>query len=519
MSLTLIVILVITFLISSGFYFFFIGNKFGFDEKVIALAKAGKFKEAKTLVKEKIDLHPSDIALVYLLATVYKIQGDLEGEASELEKIAAESKYTKEITQHQISSRLGSIYYQLDKYDEAFFYYLDLLDVSQNNLEAIVRIAFMAIGQKEFEIANRFLKMLPDSQIKLSAFFIAKGVVHTMLGKDEDFEYYQKAYELDKNSVVAQFLYAFGLYQRRQFKDALKIVDNIIDTVPEEYIKFTFLQFLMVQYLCLKDYSSAMLNARLCIDLSRKNNWEGELSESNFHYSIFCIASNDLEKASEYLIEAEYLKPHDTDIINLANYKMDLEEGLVTPGSISPKGFNFTSFLGGLPEKLFPHERAFEISGLKMPFNINIRGIINKDGKKLITKISQLSPDKVIKFNSLRGLQYKNACAKILNSFKYKIKKELPCLESEGANLLAISREDEDDIALFRFRRWKQANLSDIFLSEMQQSMLEVGAFKGFLVASCDLTIGAKKFLKANDGKITIINDNELDGVLESSLG
>jgi hypothetical protein len=275
----------------------------------------------------------------------------------------------------------------------------------------------------------------------------------------------------------------------------------------------------MVQYLCLKDYSSAMLNARLCIDLARKNNWEGELSESNFHYSVFCIASNDLEKASEYLIEAEYLKPHDTDIISLANYKMDLEEGLVTPGSISPKGFNFTSLLGGLPEKLFPHERAFEISGLKMPFNINIRGIINKDGKKLISKISQLSPDKVIKFNSLRGLQYKNACAKILNSFKYKIKKELPCLESEGANLLAISREDEDDIALFRFRRWKQANLSDIFLSEMHQSMLEVGAFKGFLVASCDLTIGAKKFLKANDGKITIINDNELDGVLESSLG
>jgi tetratricopeptide (TPR) repeat protein len=518
MSLSLIASLVLAFIITAGFYFYFIGSKFGFDEKVKTLAKAGKFKEAKTLVKEQIDLHPSDIALLFLLATVHKMQGDLEGEAIELEKIASEGRYTKEITNSQISNRLANLYYQLDRFDEAFFYYLDLLDVSPNNLEAIVRIAFMAIGQKEFEIADRYLKMLPDSQVKLSAFFIAKGVVSTMLGKDNDFDYYKNAYDLDKNSMVAQFLYAFGLYQRRQFKDALKIVDNILDTVSEEYIKYTFLQFLMVQYLCLKDYSSAMLNARLCIDLARKNNWEVELSESNFHYAVFCMASNELEKSSEYLIEAEYIRPHDSDIISLANYKMDIEEGIVTLNSISPRGFNFTTFMGGIPEKLFPHERVYEISGLKMPININIRGILSKEGKRLILKISQLSPDKIIKFNNLRGLQYKNACSKIVNQFKYKIKKELPCLESEGANLLAIHREDEDDIALFRFRRWKQTNLSDIFLNEMLQSMSDVGAVKGYLLASCDPTIGAKKLIKANEGKLFIINDRALDGVLESSI-
>jgi len=268
----------------------------------------------------------------------------------------------------------------------------------------------------------------------------------------------------------------------------------------------------------LKDIPSALLNARLCMELAKKNSWEDETAESNLYYAMLCISTNDVEKSTECLIEAEFLKPHDPDIIALANYKFDLEEGSTFPGATSAKGFNFQNFIASVPEKLFPPEKAYEISSLKMPVNINIKGIISKEGKRLISKISQLSPDKIIKFNSLRGLQYKNACSRVVGHLGFKIRKEIPGLESEGINLLCSSKEDDNLTALFRFRRWKQINLSDIFLSEMLGSMAEQGASKGYLVASCELTSGAKKFLKSNDGKIVIVSDRALDTALESAL-
>jgi tetratricopeptide (TPR) repeat protein len=518
MSLTLIVVLVLALLISIGGYIYFVGGKYGFDEKILALAKAGKFKEAKTLIKDKIDLKPDDPVMHNLMASVFKIEGNLEEEAQELEKIVANGKFTKEISSITVSNRLASIYYQIDKYEESFFYYLDLIENDPGNLEAIIRLSFLAIGQREFEVADKFLKTLPDSQIKLSAFFVAKGVISTMLGREDDFDFYKKAYDLDKNSMVAKFLYAFSYYQRRNFKEALKLVDSLIDLSIEEYIKLTFIQFLIVQYLCLNDYSSAMLNTRVAIDIARKNNWENELADLSLYYGMFCLASNDLEKSSEYLIEAEYLKPNDKEIIDLANYKYDLEEGTAFPGAVSPRGFNLASFIANIPEKLFPPEKAYEISGLSMPVSVNIRGIVNKEGNRLITKITQLSPDKILKFNSLRGLQYKNVCTKILNNMNYKLKKELPGLELEGSNILAVNRDDENEIALFRFRKWKSTSLSDIFLNDLLSSMKENGAQKAYLIASCELTTGAKKLLKANDNVLNVINERILDKLLDGAI-
>lgn len=518
MSVTLFTILVLAFFLSIGAYLYFVGPKFGFQDKVLALAKSGKIKEAKLIVKDKIDLKPDDIELHFLLSKLHKMEGDLDGEAADLEKIISIGKFTKEISHLLVSTRLSNIYYQLDKYDESFFYYMELLEGNPGNLEALVRLSFMAIGQREFEVAEHFLKQIPDEQIKLSSFFIAKGVVSTMLGKENDFDYYQKAYELDKGSQLAKFLYAFALFQRRKFKEALSMVDSLIDSSREEVIKYSFLQFLMVQYICLKDIPSALLNARLCMELAKNNSWEEEIAESNLHFAMLCISSNEIEKSTESLIEAEFLKPHDPDIIALANYKFELEENIIIPGATSPKGFNLQNFIASIPEKLFPPEKAYEISSLKMPVNINIKGIISKEGKRIINKITQLSPDKIIKFNGLRGLPYKNACSRVVGHLGFKIRKEIPGLESEGLNLLCSSKEDDNYIALFRFRRWKQSNLSDIFLSEMLNSMAELGAVKGYLVASCELTSGAKKFLKSNDGKIVVVSDRALDAALDSAL-
>jgi len=168
-----------------------------------------------------------------------------------------------------------------------------------------------------------------------------------------------------------------------------------------------------------------------------------------------------------------------------------------------------------LPEKLFPKERYFEISGLKAAEVINIRGIINQDGQKIISKLSQLSPDKISKFNSQKGNVFKNTCIKILAEYGYKVKRELPALEAEGANFVTIKRDDESDRAVFRIRKWKNMTISDVFLTELLNSMHEQQAEKGYVVGSAELTPGAKKVIRANEGKIMVVNGKDLESLLE----
>ncbi|MCB1141648.1 MAG: restriction endonuclease [Leptospiraceae bacterium] len=487
-------------------------------EKALSLASMGKYLDAKALIRNKLDLHPDDISLQLLMSKIYSMEGDTDTEVSYLEKILKINNFTKEITKAMILNRLAAILYQKDKYDESFFYYMDVLEEDPSNLEAIVRLGFMALGQREFEIAEKIFKQIPEDQVRFPAFFIGKGVISTILNRSDEHQYFEKAYKLDSKSSINVFLYGMSLYRQKKFQDALKIANELLDKLKDDRIRFTLYQFLIVVYMGLSDYSSALLNAKHCMEIAEENEWIEDYAESNFYIGIFCIASGEIEKANEYLIAAESEKVHDQDIINLANYRSDLEENLAIPGSTSSRGFNFKSFMTFLPDRIFPAERIYEISGLKMPAHINIKSIVNSEGIKIIKQIDKITPDMAMRFAMIRGMTFKNVCNKLTAEMNFKVKRELPCLESEGANVVAVNKDDESLVALFRFRKWKNSNLSDVFLTEMTNSMIEQGAQIGFIFAFCDLTVGAKRFLKNNEGKITVINGKEFENYLSKVI-
>lgn len=57
------------------------------------------------------------------------------------------------------------------------------------------------------------MRQIPDEEVKIQSYFIAKGVVTAMLNRDNDFEYFEKAYRMDTNSPVAGF-YMHSLFLR-----------------------------------------------------------------------------------------------------------------------------------------------------------------------------------------------------------------------------------------------------------------------------------------------------------------
>jgi tetratricopeptide (TPR) repeat protein len=512
-SFFFIVAALLTIIAAFGYYIFS-SKKGGVSDRALSLASMGKFLDAKALVRDRLDQSPSSIELLYLMSKIYGLEGDFDSEQSYLEKIFKLNSYTKDITKELVLSRLGSVTYQKDRYDESFFYYSELIEEKPEHIEANLRLGFMALGQKEFLIAHKFFQQIPKEKMKNINYFIGLGISASMLGDSQDLNYFEKAYQINSKSPVSSFMYSLSLFKNKKYQDALKIANQLVDLVKEQYVKFTIYQFLMVVYIGLNDYSSAMLNAKKCIEISDENDWSEELAESNFFYGVLCLSIGELEKSSEFLIAAESEKPHDLDIINLANFKMDVEENLTNLNSTSPRGFNLKVFLSTLPDRVFPPDRIFEISGMRMQAHINIKSIINQELTKIVPSVENIKPDLIMKFSGLKGSSFKNVCNKILSEMNYKIKRELPCLDSEGANIVAVNKDDETLTCLFRFRKWKNTNLSDFFLTEMLGSMIENNAQIGHVVAFCTLTSGAQRFIKNNEGKINVLSGPELETVL-----
>ena len=517
-STMFLIFAIIAFIVAGGAFIFLYESRSGITEKALGLAALGKYTDARAMIREQLDLNPEDIHLLYLMSKIYQMESDKLNESQFLEKIVSLEKYDKEITPQMVASRLGDLYYERDMFNESFFYYLETLEHDPKNLQALIRLAFMCIGQKEFQLAENFFNRVNEANIKFSSYFIGRGIVATMLERNNEFDYYKKAYELDNKSIINNFLYAIALYRTRKYKEAIEIINGILDLMHEDFLKFTLHQFLMVQHLCLEDYLSAIIEAKLCIEIATRNEWEEEIAESNLYCGAFHIATQDTKEAIFYLTEAELRKPHDPEYVNLAQYRFDLEEGLASYGNVTSRGYNFLSYLQSIPEKLFPPERAFELSGLRMTTPINLWGMVSPEGAKIIPRISMLSPDKVSLFIALKGNAFKNTCIRIMNELGYRVKKELPSLEAEGVNYLGIQKKDESTLALFRFRRWKNITISDVFLNEVLASMSEYGASLGYIVGSFDLSKAAKKLIKSQEGKLIAVNGRELDSLLDKAM-
>ncbi|MCB1190493.1 MAG: restriction endonuclease [Leptospiraceae bacterium] len=497
--------------------FFVIESRLNIMDRALALAAMGNFVDARALVRERLDADPDNTKNLLLLSKIYSLEKDFLNEASTLEKIKKLGRYDKEITPVYINNKIGDLYYKLEMFEESFFNYIDTLEFEPENMEALLRLGFLSLGQKEFKLAERYFKPIPEDKMNNPSFFIAKGVIAASLVRGNEKEYFQRAFDLDSNAPVAAFLYSIALSKIKKHKDALDIANRMLQRIDTDEIRYIAIQFIMLQHSSLEDFDSALKQAFLCLEIAKKNEWSFEIAEASMYVALFMITIGKIEEASEYLIEAECIRPDDRDIIDLANYKLDLEEKNAIPGQPSKRGFNLQIVLSELLDKAFPDDKYFELSGLRSTVSVNIRGIVSDEGEKIINQLSMLGINKITKFNSLRGVHFKNICSKIIAYYNHRIKRELPCYESDGLNFLTYTK-DENETAVFKIRKWKNIKISDVFLTELLQNLAENSASVGYIVGDSDLTLGAKKVMQLNEDKIILVNGKDLEVLLNKLI-
>jgi len=249
------------------------------------------------------------------------------------------------------------------------------------------------------------------------------------------------------------------------------------------------------------------------MEMAKLNDWPSENIESDIHFSLLCIHEEKYDEASEYMIEAESFRPNETEVVNLANVKYKLENNQGTIESLKDE-FDIVGEVNKLYNVLFPSTRYFELSGMRTSAPFNIRGMVDEGGQKIIKKLDQVGVDRFEKYLSLQGTNFKNACVRMMLGMNFRVSRELPNPEGDGVNYTGLSKENKDLRALFRFRKWRDSKISDVFLREMINEMEKAQADVGYLIGNFELTEGGRKFVNQNSEKFIFINGNEFDTML-----
>ncbi|MBE7410831.1 MAG: restriction endonuclease [Leptospiraceae bacterium] len=512
-----VIIAVAVILLFAAFFLFFESKK-DITEKALALAAIGNFLDARAMVRDHLESSPGSVKSLYVMAKIYSMEGDYLSEASYLEKIKKIGRYEKEFPEITICNRIADIYYNLDMFEEAFFYYLDSLQADPTDPEALIRLGFMALGQKDFQIADVFLKKLNSSSTQIPSYFIAKGIIKANQGREGVFQDFERAYQLDRTSTVSGFLFAVSAAKEGKNDTAIEVANKVVENIEDEFIRYTLFQFIMTQFFLKEDYSSAAKHARLCVEIAKLNGWKHETTDSNFYLAMSLIAQNKMDEASDPLIDAESDRMDDTEIIELANYKYKVENGDINLWEFGTDGYDLKKEIQGAFDKNFSNERYYELSGLRSQDTFNIRGIVNEEGKKITNQIGLIGVDKLTRFNSLKGTAFKNTCVRIIMALNYRVSREIPYLENDGANYIGSNISDRDLKALFRIRKWRNVKISDVFLRDLLSAVNDLSVEKGFIIGSAELTPGAKKVFSSNPDQIVIVNGKELDDILEKAL-
>ncbi len=484
--------------------------------KALSLAAMGNFVDARAIVRDKLEEDHQNPQGHYVMAKIYSMENDPLNEAKHLEYIKKNNRYTKDIDPITVSNRIADIYYNKDFYEESFFHYLDTLEADRSNPIACMRLGFMALGQKEFRIAEHFFSRLPEEKMNSSLYHIARGVISGVTGGGKEREYFEKAYKLEK-SAVCGFLYALSLSRENKHKDAIKIASAIADQVEDEYVRYTIFQFLMTESILITNFPDAFKYARLCLEMAKLNGWNSEIIESDIHFSMICIYMGRYEDASESLIEAEADRIDDPDVIALANLKYKIERGLGNIDSLA-LDYDVTKELNLLSVSLFPNSRYFELSGMRSSKPFNIKGLVDENGNKTAKKLDLVGEDKFEKFISMTGTTFKNQATRMLLKLGYRVTKELANLDGDGVNYLGSSKENVDMKAIFRIRKWKDAKVSDIFLREMLQQMNDNLCSKGFIIGNFDFTEAGRKIIAQHEDAFEIFNGDRLEDLLEKTM-
>ena len=498
-----------------AYYLLFFEKGSSFD-KALALAERGDYTDARGMIRSKLERDPRNPRAHFTMAQIYRMEGSDDNELRHLVDVKKAGRFPPDINAAEVYNRIGELFYLQDRYRDSFENYLESLRFSQNNEDALAHLAFMGIGQGEFEIAERFFKRLIKIAPNSPEYHLARGVGLSMLKNKEALKELEMALALNPNDVTARFMCALQSFKQADYQKAAEMIESLLSISVEPAVSHIINRLATAVYYALKKYDRALTYAERCLTSAASENWDSEEYDARLSIAYMALLGGNLDKANENLLELEIRNPTDDLVMRISDFRMDLEEGITTIDQVSPRGFDFYSQMQDWLRKRFPEESIYNLSGLAMEQTFDVLAFFTRDGTIRPARVveSGFDPGEVIqRFYSLDGPNFMSACENIIALQGFKIEKQLPYRDRDGADFIAYDRSDKKNKALFRIRKWINQPISDIFLRNVQNDLNQLKVNVGFVIAGTRLTPGAEEAL-VNLKKVTVINEQALGELL-----
>ena len=478
----------------------------------------GNFKRAISLYEEYLTLHPNDYEVHYKLYELYLKVGNEEKAFNHIDEVIRIGRFPQSLSEDDVYKKAYILSKKLGFYDKAFFYLYKAYKKYPLDTFLLREIGFIALGQREFEIAIRFLgeyeRLVKDD----TKAYLGLAICYAELGKiDEAEKFFDKAISLDPQNDNLMLLAGLFFYFNKIYPKAIASLNKVIEKDIEPYIVFFSRRLKGYAYLYLDDVNKALDTFEENLKYVGERELKGEEPSANFDMAIGNIFLDNMEEVDKYLRIGKMISP----IIF-----QELRE-LLSDKDFSIEKFEMKMKLYRIIDKLFPRSLLYKLSGFSSEYQINIEelieaideiGKIDEEIMKSVEEALDKAPvsDKVSALKRMTRKELVYVVRRLIDTMGYIPVKELGYKERDGVDFLIHTKSDLQDRGILQFRNWHNVEVGEVVINNLYSAIGEEKLSYGILVVPTTLTKGAKNLVAKYKNKISIVERQKLNELLVS---
>ena len=216
----------------------------------------------------------------------------------------------------------------LNDIEKAFQTYFEILKINPDDAEAHYHISFIALGQGEFDIAQRYFEKLVQVQDDFESFFGA-GICSYQNKKNADaVKYFKEALSLKPNSDIAALAISFALQRTEKYSEAILYVNKLIGRITDDEVKYISKRLLSFLNLETDKNEEGLRLLEELLNFTKEKNMQDELKLSLYDIGFACVKNNLLNQAFNYWEELYRIDNSYEDTRELLNLlKKDINRG------------------------------------------------------------------------------------------------------------------------------------------------------------------------------------------------
>jgi len=515
-------LLIFSVLVSGLFlyYTYYISPRLNPLNKAEAYLKNEQLYEAILEYKKALDRNPGDFVIHARLANIYLRQNEIDQAVMHLEKILELNVFNYEVEKLDVQKKLAGAYQERDEPEKAFQMYHDILRFFPVDQDALYNVTFMALGQEEFEIAQRYAEKLVKQMPNSFEVVFAAGICSFQNQRINDAaNYFKLAASLKPGSDIANLAAAFAMQRKGDYRLALSYAQKIPENGGDPGVAFVSRRLQGLLLLQGRKLDDAVKLFEELLDFVKKNDMQEELLVVLYDIGFAAVKAERTNQAYEYWnelyrIDKSYKKVQ--ALVMLLRREMEIDYRTAREES----EYSIDDYAEVWLEESFPKDFLWNICGLKSDRELNIRGIMttarvssgSSDGSDLAVGFGA-NFENIERFIGMNVENFRIASNRLLAKMGYKVDQILQTYrENDGVDFLAVSPEKEK--VLVWVRRWSKTKVGEIPLRNFAQAINDMKAKKGVFVTSSELTQAAETSLK-NLSKVVIVQPDELASLLE----